>query len=107
MTDVGIYSLEKADWQKFYKDQFDLDVDFSQTKIPDFLISHEDSKENWRLLGFPKGFYSIDHAVEKANLLFPCDKYYKYLDKDMRGHKRNTDESYFIWVKNEINPDSH
>jgi hypothetical protein len=107
MINTDIYSLERSDWEKFYKDQFGLEVDFSQTKVPDFLIGQQESKEDWRLLGFPQGFYSIDKAVEQANLLFPCDKYYEYLDEDMRGHTRNARSSYFIWVQNGINPSAY
>ncbi len=95
------YSSEREDWQKFYKDQFDWDVDFSQVIIP-----NKPESGSWRLIFIPKGM-TMNLAFDKASKLFltrrPKPK--NDLDKAIPTNIRNTQNSYAIWVKDEVEPD--
>jgi len=93
------YSAEREDWQKFYKTQFDWDVDFSQVIIPSL---PEFGK--WRLIFIAKGM-TMNLAFDKASKLFSTWRYNDDLDKAVTTNIRNTQNSYAIWVQDEVEPD--
>lgn len=93
------YVKERKDWQKFYKTQFNWEVDFSQVIIPTKAESG-----NWRLVFIAKGM-TMNFAFDKAFELFPSWKYSNDLDKEIPTNIRNTQNAYAIWVKNGVDPD--
>jgi len=97
---VDEYFLEREDWQKFYKDHFNWDVDFSQVIIP---VKPE--LGNWRLIFIAKGM-TMNFAFEKASKLFSTWRYNDDLDKAIPNNVRNTQNSYAVWVKDGVEPDS-
>ncbi len=92
------YLSEKKDWQKFYKNQFNWKVDFSQVVIP------EKTEGDWRLIFIARNM-TMNFAFNKASKLFPTRKYAENLDKIVTQNIRNTQNSYAIWVKDGAEPD--
>lgn len=86
-------------WVKFYKDQFDWTVDFSQVIIPE-----KPEGDDWRLIFIAKGL-TINLAFDKASKLFPTWRYAEDLDKAITKNVRNTQNNYAIWVKDGAEPD--
>lgn len=89
------YFVERQYWQKFYKTQFNWDVDFSQIIIP-----IRPNIGNWRLIFIAKGL-TMNLAFKKASKLFPFPAWRKcadYLNKTI-SNVRNTKNSYAVWVK--------
>jgi len=88
------FKKQMFDWQKFYKEIFDLEVDFSQTVVPN------NSKTDLNFLQFmPQGLtYRQRHDKEKE--MYP--KYWDYNsdwpnNMDMEFEERKTDQNYAIW----------
>ncbi len=87
-----------ADWQKFYKDHFGLDVDFSKVGIP------IRPKGNYRLLFIAKGM-SMNVAFARCTELFSTWKYTDDLDAKITQNIRTASENYAVWVLDEVEPD--
>jgi hypothetical protein len=87
-----------ADWQKFYKDHFGLDVDFSKVGIP------KRPKGNYRLLFIAKGM-TMNVAFARCTELFPTWKYVDDLDAKITQNIRTASENYAVWVLDEVEPD--
>jgi hypothetical protein len=85
-------------WQKFYKTNFNWDVDFSQVIIP----SKPDGK--WRLLFIPKGM-SLNFAFSICEKLFKSLSCAEDLNREVIKNIRNTDSHYAVWVHDEIESD--
>jgi hypothetical protein len=90
----------REDWQKFYKTNFDWNVDFGQVLIP-----VRPAYGKWRLLFIPKGM-TMNLAFKTCEKLFTSWKYYDDLDKKIIKNIRNTDSNYVVWVRDEVEPDS-
>lgn len=94
------YLAEREDWKKFYKDQFNWDIDFSQVIIP-----NKPESGSWRLIFIPKGM-TMNLAFDKASNIFRTWKYKEDLDKAIMSNIRNTQNSYAIWVKDCAEPEA-
>lgn len=94
------YSIEREDWQKFYKEQFDWDVDFSQVIIPE-----RPEFGKWILIFIAKRM-TINFAFDKAFELFSSWRYKNDLNKAIPKNARNTQNSYAIWVRDGVEPDA-
>lgn len=94
------YASIREEWQKFYKNYFGWDVDFSQVIIP---IMPTNGK--WRLLFIPKGM-TLNFAFKICEKLFASWKYYDDLDKAISKNIRNTSSHYAVWVRDEVEPDA-
>ena len=88
----------RQEWQKFYKTNFNWDVDFSQVIIP----SKPDGK--WRLLFIPKGM-NLNLSFSICEKLFKSWRYTEDLNKAVTKNIRNTDSHYVVWVRDEVEPD--
>ncbi|MBP9802895.1 MAG: hypothetical protein KBD14_01135 [Candidatus Pacebacteria bacterium] len=86
------YFVERQYWQKFYKDQFDWTVDFSQIIIPE-----KPKSGNWILIFIAEGM-TMNLAFKKASKLFAAWKCADDLNKTT-PNVRNTKNSYAVWVK--------
>lgn len=85
----------RDEWQKFYKNYFGWDVDFSHV-----IISPKYNKGNWRLLFIPKDI-SLNFAFGICEKLFLCWKDCDDLEKKVLGNDRDNDINYAIWVPDE------
>ena len=92
------FSGIREEWQKFYKNLFRLDVDFSGVIIP---LKPEGV---WRLLFIPKGM-TLSFAFQICEKLFASWGYYDDLDKKISKNIRNTSNHYTVWVREEVEPD--
>lgn len=92
---IDEYLPEREDWQNFYKDQFGWEVDFSQIIIP-----IKPAFGNWRLIFIAKGM-TMNFAFSQAPWRYDDD-----LDYQVPKNIRNTQNSYAIWVKDEVEPDA-
>jgi len=96
---VDEYASIRKEWQKFYKNHFGWDVDFSQVIIPQM-----PTLGKWRLLFIPKGM-TLNFAFKICEKLFKSSKYYDDLDKNVVTNLRNTSNHYAVWVRDEVEPD--
>jgi hypothetical protein len=87
-----------ADWRKFYKDHFGLDVDFSKIGIP------QRPKGNYRLLFIAKGM-TMNITFTGCKKLFYTWQYVDDLDKAITRNARTASENYAVWVLDEVRPD--
>lgn len=87
-----------ADWQKFYKEHFELDVDFSKVGIP------QRPKGNYRLLFIAKGM-TMNTAFAKCKKLFATWQYADDLDATITQNIRTASENYAVWVLDEVEPE--
>lgn len=92
------FSGIRDEWQKFYKNHFGWDVEFSQVIIP------KKPEGKWRLLFIPKGM-TLNFAFQICEKLFTSWKYYDDLDKAVTKNVCNTDSHYAVWVRDEVEPD--
>ncbi|MFH1744802.1 MAG: hypothetical protein ABH881_01390 [bacterium] len=87
-------AASRREWQKFYKEVFGLEVDFSGVKIP------ENSNQFLNFLQFmPAGLtYEYVHNVEKKQYskCWDWDKNWPSM-MDMSKEERTTEKSYAIW----------
>ena len=90
----------REEWQKFYKNHFGWDIDFSQVIIP---VMPTNGK--WRLLFIPKGM-TLNFAFKICEKLFASWKYCDDLDKAISKNIRNTSIHYAVWVRDEVEPDA-
>ena len=82
-----------ADWEKFYKDVFNIKVDFSNFKIP------EERKGFNRLIILAKGM-TLQRLYDKCKELFPCWKYTDDdLDKIVTSKRVAKTKAYAIWTR--------
>lgn len=89
------FSLETViiDWQRFYRDFFEIKTDFSQVKIP------ETQPDFDRLIVVAKGF-TPNQVFEVCQKNFSCGRYTKDLDKTTKGcNDREPREHYAIWAR--------
>ena len=99
-----LWSDVRLVWQRFYKDVFEMDVDFSGTPIP----AGFDSAKRW-LVGIPKGLdYARLQGVicrwESRRRNRPEPYFYRDLSEISSGYKqRLPKESYFIVAGNHVN----
>ena len=92
---VDAYEHIRRDWEKFYKDNFNLTVDFSGVRIP------KCPGIGWRLLIIAQGL-GPERVYQISKQVF--GKAWKYygasLDDVVTKNERfNQDSSYAIWVK--------
>ena len=87
-----------AEWQKFYKEHFGLDVDFSKIAIP------QRPKGNWRLLLIAKGM-TMNTAFGRCKKLFATWQYSDDLDAKITQNARTSKEDYAVWVLDEVEPE--
>ncbi|MFA6523938.1 MAG: hypothetical protein WC264_01205 [Candidatus Paceibacterota bacterium] len=97
---VDEYASIREEWQKFYKNHFGWDVDFSQVIIPAIPTNGK-----WRLLFISKGM-TLNFAFKICEKLFVSSKYYDDLDKAISKNIRNTSSHYAVWVRDEVEPDA-
>ena len=86
-------------WQRFYKEVFDLEVDFS-----DIVIPLKPGEILWRLIIIPKGL-TLNVVVMAMKKKFKVEIFANDLDKAVLQNSRNPDENYAIWVRDGIGPD--
>lgn len=87
-----------ADWQRFYKEHFSFDVDFSKVGIP------QRPKGNYRLLFIAKGM-TMNTAFTRCKKLFATWQYADDLDAAITQNARTASENYAVWVLDEVEPD--
>lgn len=97
---VDEFAEIRTDWQKFYKEKFNWDVDFSLVLLPPIPT---DGKK-WRLLFIPKGM-TMNLAFHIAQKLFPSWKYFDNLDESISDNVRKADGHYAVWVRDSVEPD--
>ncbi|MBI2053939.1 MAG: hypothetical protein HYT36_01205 [Candidatus Staskawiczbacteria bacterium] len=88
-----------ADWIKFYKEVFGLELDFSGIKIPD-------SKPGFdRLLVVAQGM-TPQRLFDKCKELFPSWKYTdKSLDEVIKSDRTGENGHYAIWARDRVEAD--
>lgn len=97
MFDIKDMFMEmREEWQKFYQDHFNMEVDFSGVTVP------EKPEGNYRLLFIAKGL--TPNKVFNA-WTFPKWRYNDDLDKAVPTNKRTASEHYAIWVLAGDEPD--
>ena len=88
-----------ADWQKFYKDIFGLDLDFSALRIP------ERKKGFDRLIIVAQGM-TPQRLYDKCKELFPCSKWTEQnLDKIVISERTAQNNAYAVWFRNRTEAD--
>lgn len=94
------YVTLREEWQKFYKDQFNWDVDFGRVIIPP-----KPSVGTWRLLIIAQGMTS-NKVYAQCEKLFGCWRYEKNLDTAVSINLRTAQNHYAVWVLDGIEPDA-
>lgn len=92
------YGEIRGEWEKFYKEHFGWDVDFSRVIIP---VRPE---VNWRLLFIAKGM-TMNKAFVHGKSLFKSWRNNEDLDKAIPKNARTASDHYAIWVYNGVEPD--
>ncbi len=95
----GTHSDARQDWQKFYKTNFSLDVDFSTVIIPGC------PGEQWRMVFIAKGM-TMNKAFDRCKALFKSWRYNDDLDKAIPTNTRTASEHYAVWVRTGAEPDA-
>lgn len=96
---VGVDMQVAEEWQKFYKDHFGLDVDFSEVSIPT-----KPTEGSWRLLFIPTGL-ALNTTLATMRELFKVCVYIEDPDKNVSNSTRTSVKSYAIWVWDGLEPD--
>ena len=94
VDDDGYATLRK-NWQKFYKDQFKWDVDFSGVIIPS-----KPSIGIWRLLIVAQNM-TCNRVFARWEILFNCWRYWDDMDT-----ARTAEKHYAVWVLDSVEPDA-
>jgi len=94
---VDEFLTVREDWQKFYKDFMNWEVDFSRVLIPQM-----PTEGKWRLIFIAKGLTC--NKVYNA-WSFKKGKYYDDLDASTPKNTRDASESYAKWVRDGVEPD--
>src|SRR3990172_9296534 len=84
-------SFKKAE-QEYWKDHFDLKVNFADVVIP-----QKPNRGSWCLIIMPKGL-TMDPAVEVIRKDFEVITHAKSLDKFVPINARITNKNYAVWV---------
>jgi len=87
-----------TDWQNFYEDVFDIQVDFSDLQIP------EEQKGFDRLIIVANGM-TPQRLYDRCKASFAC---WKWTDKSLDGvaeSERTAEENYAIWIRNRVEAD--
>jgi hypothetical protein len=93
-------STEIQKWQKFYREQFGLEVDFTDIAIPP-----KPSNGSWRLLIIAAGMTS-EKVFAQCAKLFSCWKYYSGdLNVTFSYNARTAEKHYAVWVRDGVEPD--
>lgn len=88
-----------SDWQNFYKDVFGIKADFSNLRIPKKQPGFN------RLIVMAKGM-TAQKVYDKCKELFPCWKWTdKNLDTIVKSERTAGNDTYAIWIRNEIEAD--
>lgn len=92
---ADIYENLRRDWEKFYKDNFNLTMDFSDVRIP------KCPGPGWRLIIIAMGI-GPELALQVSKQIF--GKAWKYYDAPLddvitRNERSNKDGIYAIWVR--------
>ncbi len=105
-TEDDPHRAQRALWEKYFREYFDMRVDLSQVRVP---AKPEGGK--WRLIAVAKG-QTMNHAVAMyKKVLLANDsqwnlwKYVDDLDVVVMKNVRTSAESYFIWARDEPEPD--
>ena len=85
-------------WETFYRDLFDLDLDFSSLRIPEKKGGFD------RLIIVAKGM-TPDKLYAKCQELFTCWKYRNNLDSVTSDRDSNKMGTYAIWVRDRVEAD--
>ncbi len=94
------YVTLREEWQKFWKDQLNWDVDFSRVIIPP-----KPAIGSWCLLIIPKGMTN-NKMFARMEQLFKCWKYADNLDTAVPTNIRTTENHYAVWVRDGVEPDA-
>lgn len=101
------YSAQRALWEKYSREIFDLNVDLSQVPIPT-----KPREGKWRLLANPHGLNANHAAASFKKIITAHDVRWQlrkesfYLDAWVTKNARTSaTESYFVWVRDEPEPD--
>lgn len=87
-----------ADWHKFYKDEFNLDLDFSNLQIPAPKVGFD------RILIIAKGL-TINQVFDACSKKFKTWRFTKDLDKSVTKNDRISDKTYPIRIRDRIEAD--
>lgn len=93
------YVMLRDEWQKFYKEHFKWDVDFSRVIIPP-----KPAIGSWRLLIIAQGM-TVNKMFARMEQLFKCWKYAENLDTAVPTNARTTESHYAVWVLDGVEPD--
>lgn len=94
------YVTLREGWQKFYKEHFKWDVDFSRVIIPP-----KPAIGSWRLLIIAQGM-TLNKMFARMEQLFKCWKYADNLDTAVSTNVRTTASHYAVWVRDGVEPDA-
>jgi hypothetical protein len=93
------YQKERKDWEKFYQNHWNEQVDFTKVRIS------EKPKGDYRLL-IIKQDLTLEAVFQKCKELFNAWKFTdKPLDDVVTQNSRTPNTHYAIWVRNGVEPD--
>jgi hypothetical protein len=87
------------EWQDFYRQHFNMIVDFSGVQIPE-----KPTEGSWRLLFIPVGL-SMHTTLAVMRTKFKVWTYIEDLDASVTKNTRTSATSYAIWVRDGVEPD--
>ncbi|NQU83790.1 MAG: hypothetical protein HQ536_03695 [Parcubacteria group bacterium] len=94
-TDV---QTQLTDWQRFYGEQFNIEVDFSNLQVP----AHKEDFD--RIIVVAQGL-TLNRVFEVCVENFPSWKYANNLDKEVIQNDRTSETSYAIRIRDRVEAD--
>ena len=98
MSETEIVIAQLEDWKKFYKNNFNLDADFSGMEIPGKKKGFD------RLIVVAQGL-TLNQVFDACRKHFPCYRYTDDLDTAVPTNDRTPTVAYAIWVRERVEAD--
>jgi hypothetical protein len=90
----------RSEWERFYKDNFGVLVDFSEVVIPG-----KPTEGSWRLVFISMGL-TMNTTLAVMRKKFKVWVYNEDLDANVLINARNSTMSYAVWVRDGVKPDA-